>query len=504
MALSFAFGSVPAYALRDQQRAEGTKSGLEEIVNAFLTADPRTVGKAGTRLASAVGFAPAAPSSSAPLSISPAASGLEEEYWRVEGKPWEFDSSQLPASIPVGENRFFLVTFGSSLSSGRRPYLVKVQDDHLVVLGSGHFTWFTRHGSLDRDTVVLQPNRSWESPLAEGQWVSLTGQGDAGQLTLQKNPEAADGLFSHFEIYPYRLERGVDEAGMLRILHRWAEESRQADRKGSTAYLYSPVVVREVYGELALLGRILQQRGDEGVSEMFKENLFFIVPEPEKHLIPGSKFGSSSEAKRAMDQSKVPYIYHANDTTDFDPGLFYSHSSAFFSSDWTSRLDKVQSILLGVADYATGLPSGHNAAFLKLRDEARRIALFLSRESASRSPAPAVAAGAEERQLITQETDFSTLKVGGVIIHPDGTEWEIQAVSVQGGPDRVLLKIGKVVERFYKYELVGRYSYRPPASQAGLEELGNRINLLPEAQAEQASVGVIAGPEDPRGWAYGV
>lgn len=37
-----------------------------------------------------------------------------------------------------------------------------------------------------------------------------------------------------------------------------------------------------------------------------------------------------------------------------------------------------------------------------------------------------------------------------------------------------------------------------------LSTLWNRINLLPEAQTEQASVGVIAGPADPRGWAYGV
>ena len=34
--------------------------------------------------------------------------------------------------------------------------------------------------------------------------------------------------------------------------------------------------------------------------------------------------------------------------------------------------------------------------------------------------------------------------------------------------------------------------------------LRDRINLLPEVQTEQATLGVIAGPADPHGWAYGV
>ncbi len=70
-----------------------------------------------------------------------------------------------------------------------------------------------------------------------------------------------------------------------------------------------------------------------------------------------------------------------------------------------------------------------------------------------------------------------------------------------------------ILDRFERGSRIILHKPAGPAAQlAGLEEKGetklrtlrDQINLLPEAQTEQASVGVIAGPADPRGWAYGV
>lgn len=79
--LGVTFGTIPAYALREQQRVEGSKSGLKEIVNAFLTGDPNEIRQAGTRLASAVGFAPATlPSATQTTPTFSLAAGMEERW----------------------------------------------------------------------------------------------------------------------------------------------------------------------------------------------------------------------------------------------------------------------------------------------------------------------------------------------------------------------------------------------------------------------------------------
>lgn len=73
---------------------------------------------------------------------------------------------------------------------------------------------------------------------------------------------------------------------------------------------------------------------------------------------------------------------------------------------------------------------------------------------------------------------------------------------------------GDVWFNIASFRILVDLSFNPDVSdqEAGLEEGGtaasvvlrDRINLLPGIRTEQASVGVIAGPADPRGWAYGL
>lgn len=87
--LGFTFGTIPAYALRDQQKVEGSKSGLEEIVNTFLSGDPNEIRQAGTQLASAVGLTPATLSSTIQPPTFSIAAGMEKDgsigFYDVEG-----------------------------------------------------------------------------------------------------------------------------------------------------------------------------------------------------------------------------------------------------------------------------------------------------------------------------------------------------------------------------------------------------------------------------------
>ena len=126
--------------------------------------------------------------------------------------------------------------------------------------------------------------------------------------------------------------------------------------------------------------------------------------------------------------------------------------------------------------YALRVPeTGEATGLEELTKALRRPDKALERlaQLATAPPAISPAAGLEEVSRITEETDFSTLKVGGFLVSTDGTEYEIQAVNRD--PDRVLTKLpgSRQVERFFKEEIIRwYYSYRPPPA-AGLEEVSN-------------------------------
>lgn len=86
LALAFALGSAPAYALREQQTED--PAGLEEIARALTRGE---VKEAGRRFAAAIGLAPpivSSPTADSPAVFSPPSSptGLEEGDWRAKAK----------------------------------------------------------------------------------------------------------------------------------------------------------------------------------------------------------------------------------------------------------------------------------------------------------------------------------------------------------------------------------------------------------------------------------
>ena len=117
--------------------------------------------------------------------------------------------------------------------------------------------------------------------------------------------------------------------------------------------------------------------------------------------------------------------------------------------------------------------------------------------------------------------EFDTVTFQRMLVTPKGgtpltvfaTEGKDPLPKIEEGLQGVL---DSQLDSFYVYRKVSEDGSHLTLSflhfpRAGLEEgevvavpaLRDRLNLLPAVQTQQASVGVIAGPEDERGWAYG-